>query len=241
MTQDEQRQQLFDALPGDIRQQFHDLLQSRQISIYWSDGEYGARPLTHSEMSAILDLLIDSIGSEVALRFTKEARFRSPRDEPTGEELEEVIKAGWDRTKLWPSQKPEPVEITDVRAKLWQRGQLASYLYSTDWQFQNEDRPFIAVSRSPGYLAHLETGVLDAQSYEGLLRQIDFGRWGFPFDGVVYERFFNRGSQVWFKIRGSFNFWRKYWPDDDVLMKARKTVLPPGAEINDGDRGRGRG
>lgn len=242
MTQDEERQRLFDSLSGDIRQQFHDLLQSRGISIY-GEGEYGARPLTHSEMSAILDLLIDSIGSMVALRFTKEARFRAPRDEPTGEELEAIIKAGWDPTKLWPSQKPEPVEIHDDRGKLWEsRGQLACYLYGREGLF-NETRPFIAVSRSPGYLVSQEgTKILDAQNYEHMLSQINFGRWGYPFDGVVYERFFSRDSRVWFKIRGSFNFWRKYWPGDDVLAEARATVLPNGAAINDedhGDRGRG--
>lgn len=242
MTQDEERQRLFDTLSGDIRQQFHDLLQNRGISIY-GGGEYGARPLTHSEMSAILDLLIDSIGSMTALRFTKEARFRAPREEATAEELEAIIKAGWNPTCLWPSQKPEPVEILDDRGKLWSaRSQLASYVYGREGLF-NETRPFIAASRSPGYLLYLEEtgGTLDAQSYDMLLSQINFGRWGYPFDGVVYERFFTRGSKVWFKIRGSFNFWRNRWPDDAVLMEARRIILPSGAEINDedhGDRGR---
>jgi len=50
-------------ISGAIRQQFHELLQSRQISIQ----DTHTRTVTHRELSRILDALIDAVGSEMSI------------------------------------------------------------------------------------------------------------------------------------------------------------------------------
>jgi len=53
-----------------ILEQFHHLLQSRQISIY-GEGKLGGQPMTHRELSAILHALIDAVGQEIDIAISE--------------------------------------------------------------------------------------------------------------------------------------------------------------------------
>ena len=117
-----------DYVAGSIRQSFHELLQSRGISIY-SEGPESRAPVTQAQMSGLLDLVIEAVGAEIASRQQGKPQliFHTPDEQ-----------LAWDQLKMQARMERVVFQVSGIHATFYMGPDIFPDSYALAWETHEE-------------------------------------------------------------------------------------------------------